>query len=114
MTLWTAGVLARRVKDGLKLPMVLVTVYFFLFFFQGAVYYHMMVCVLVVLYGYKKDKPWRTLIFVLIASVWAGISRVNWMPLPALLAVMLYLIEEPVESKKTFINICGSRYFGLC
>ena len=102
MTLWTAGVLARRVKDGLKLPMVLVTVYFFLFFFQGAVYYHMMVCVLVVLYGYKKDKPWRTLIFVLIASVWAGISRVNWMPLPALLAVMLYLIEEPVESKNIY------------
>ncbi len=99
MTLWTAGVLARRVKDGLKLPMVLVTLYFFLFFFQGAVYYHMMVCVLLVLYGYKKDKPWRTLIFVLIASVWAGISRVNWMPLPALLAVMLYLIEMPFDSK---------------
>lgn len=99
MTLWTAGVLARRVKDGLKLPMVLVTLYFFLFFFQGAVYYHMMVCVLLVLYGYKKDKPWLTLIFVLAASVWAGISRVNWMPLPALLAVMLYLIEEPVEPK---------------
>jgi len=102
MTLWTAGVLARRVKDGLKLPTVLVMLYFFLFFFQGAVYYHMMVCVLLVLYGYKKDKPWLTLIFVLAASVWAGISRVNWMPLPALLAVMLYLIEEPVESKNIY------------
>jgi len=102
MTLWTAGVLAKRVKDGLKLPMVLVTLYFFLFFFQGAVYYHMMVCVLLVLYGYKKDKPWLTLIFVLAASVWAGISRVNWMPLPALLAVMLYLIEEAVESKNIY------------
>ncbi len=99
MTLCTAGVLARRVKDGLKLPTVLVMLYFFLFFFQGAVYYHMMVCVLLVLYGYKKDKPWLTLIFVLAASVWAGISRVNWMPLPALLAVMLYLIEMPFDSK---------------
>ena len=59
----------------------------------------MVVCVLLVLYGYKKDKPWRTLIFVLAASVWAGISRVNWMPLPALLAVMLYLIEMPFDSK---------------
>jgi len=42
------------------------------FLFQGAVYYHLMVCVVLVLLGYKKDKPLRTLIFVLLASVWAG------------------------------------------
>lgn len=100
MTLWTSIVLAKRVKNGLKLPVFWVTLYFFLFFFQGAVYYHMMVCVLLVLYGYKKDKPWITLIFVVLASVWAGISRVNWMPLPALLAVLIYLIEEPLTEKK--------------
>lgn len=100
MTLWSSIVLAKRVKEGLKIPMLWLTLYFFLFFFQGAVYYHMMVCVLVVLYGYKKDKPWLTLIFVLLASVWAGISRVNWMPLPALLAVLIYLIEEPFKGKR--------------
>ncbi len=99
MTLWTAGVLAKRVKEGLKLPTVWLTLFFILFFFQGAVYYHMMVCVLLVLYGYHKDKPWRTLIFVLIASAWAGISRVNWMPLPALLAVLMFLIEKPFDPK---------------
>lgn len=100
MTLWTAGVSAKRVKEGLKLPMVWVTLFFFLFFFQGAVYYHMMVCVLLVLYGYRKDKPWHTLVFVLIASAWAGISRVNWMPLPALLAVLIYLLETPFDPKR--------------
>lgn len=102
MTLWAAGVLARRVKEGLKLPLIWVSLFFFLFFFQGAVYYHMMVCVLLVLYGYHKDKPWRTLIFVVLASVWAGISRVNWMPLPALLAVLMYLIETPFDPKRWF------------
>ncbi len=100
MTLWSAIVLAKRVKDGLKLPMVWLTLFFFLFFFQGAVYYHMMVCVLLILYGYHKDKPWRTLIFVVLASLWAGISRVNWMPLPALLAVLIYLIETPFSPKR--------------
>jgi len=100
MTLWTAYVLSKKVKDGLNLPMVWVTLFFFLFFFQGAIYYHMMVCVLLVLYGYRKDKPWRMLVFVLIASVWAGISRVNWMPLPALLAVLIYLLETPFDSKR--------------
>ena len=100
MTLWAAIVLAKRVKEGLQIPMVWLTLYFFLYFFQGAVYYHMMVCVLLVLYGYKKEKPWLTLIFVLLASAWAGISRINWMPLPALLAVLVYLIEEPLKQNK--------------
>lgn len=100
MTLWSAVVLAKRVKEDLKLPLLWVTLFFFLFFFQGAVYYHMMVCVLLVLYGYHKDKPWRTLIFVLLASIWAGISRVNWIPLPALLAVLMYLIEEAFDEKR--------------
>lgn len=102
MTLWGSIALAKRVKEGLKLPMIWLTLFFFLFFFQGAVYYHMMVCVLLVLYGYKKEKPWLTLIFVALASVWAGISRVNWMPLPALLAVLIYLIEEKLDSKNWF------------
>jgi len=44
------------------------------FFFQGAVYYHLMVCVVLGFAGLQKDKPLRTLIFVLLASVWAGIE----------------------------------------
>jgi hypothetical protein len=71
----------------------------FLFFFQGAVYYHLMVCVIIVMSGYKPKHPWRTLIFVIVASVWAGISRVNWIPVPALLAVTLYLLETPVKNE---------------
>jgi len=71
-----------------------------LFFFQGAVYYHLMVCVILVLLGYRKDKVWRTLAFVVAASMWAGISRVNWMPLPGLLAGLLYLMDQPFDGKK--------------
>ncbi len=69
----------------------------FLFFFQGAVYYHLMVCVILVLLGYNHRRPWQTMIFVLIASIWAGLSRVNWVPVPALLAVTLYLLETPAK-----------------
>ncbi len=67
----------------------------FLFFFQGAVYYHLMLCVIIVLLGYHQKHPWRTMIFVVLASIWAGLSRVNWMPVPAFLAVTLYLLETP-------------------
>ncbi len=42
--------------------------------------------------------PWRSLIAVVAASLWAGISRVNWFPMPALIAIAIYLIEVPVSS----------------
>jgi hypothetical protein len=35
---------------------------------------------------------------VILASLWAGISRVNWFPMPALIAVAIYLLETPLRS----------------
>jgi hypothetical protein len=32
---------------------------------------------------------------VIFASAWAGISRVNWFPVPAMIAIAIYLLEEP-------------------
>jgi len=50
-------------------------------------------CVLLVLLGFDKDRPWRSLVFIALASAWAGISRINWAPLPGALAALLYLLE---------------------
>lgn len=99
MTAWGAWLVTRKMKAGLQIPTFWLFLYCFLFFFQGAVYYHLMVCVVLMLIGYRKGSPWRTLIFVVLASAWAGISRVNWMPVPALLAVALYLLDEPFDGK---------------
>jgi len=99
MSAWGAYLFARRLGKGKDIPIWLLTIWAALFFFQGAVYYHLMVCVILVLLGYRKDKIWRTLFFVILASLWAGISRVNWMPLPGLLAGVLYLLDQPLEKK---------------
>jgi hypothetical protein len=37
---------------------------------------------------------------VLLSAVWAGISRVNWFPMPGLIAAALYLMEQPAAGKK--------------
>ncbi len=37
--------------------------------------------------------PWRSLIAVIFASLWAGVSRVNWFPMPAMIALTIYLME---------------------
>ncbi len=71
----------------------------FLFLFQGPIYYHLLFMVVLVLLGYHRDHPWRTLLVVLAASLWAGISRVNWLPVPGLVAAALYLLEVSMKGK---------------
>lgn len=99
MTSWGAWLLAKKVGRGLDVPLFWLSLFLFLFFFQGAVYYHLMVCVVLVLIGYDQTRPLRTLLFVILASLWAGISRINWIPVPGLMAVALYLLDEPLEGK---------------
>ena len=99
MTSWASWLFAKKTREGPKLPLFWLSAFCFLFFFQGAVYYHLMICVILVLIGYQKEKPLRTLIFVLLASLWAGICRINWIPVPALLAVSFYLLDTPFDSK---------------
>ncbi len=78
---------------------ILATVWAFLYFLQGAVYYHLQVCVILVLCGISIRRPWRSLLFVFLASAWAGISRVNWFPVPAMLAIAIYILETSLAGK---------------
>ncbi len=55
--------------------------------------------VILLLWGFDGNHFWRSLILVLLASLWAGISRINWLPVPGLLAASLYLLEIPAKGK---------------
>ncbi len=90
--------LAYRLKFQNKGLTALAAMWGFVFFLQGAVYYHLQVCVIIILLGVSARHPWRSLIAVLLASLWAGISRVNWFPVPAMLGIALYLLEEPFSN----------------
>jgi len=68
-----------------------------LFLLQGPVYYHLLVCVIPVLVWFDGKRFWRSLAVLVLASLWAGISRINWIPVPAMLGVALYLLEEPLR-----------------
>ncbi|MBT3392165.1 MAG: hypothetical protein HN413_17335 [Chloroflexi bacterium] len=94
-TLGAAWLFARRLR--LKNPLVLWMIVFwgYLFLFQGPVYYHLAIPLMIVFAGFDAKKFWRNLLVVVLASVWAGVSRLNWFPVPAMLAAMLYLLEAP-------------------
>jgi hypothetical protein len=102
MTAVTAFLFVRRLRLGGRLLGMLVAMWFFLYLLQGAVYYHLQIMIWIILLGVSVRHPWRSLVAVVAASIWAGMSRVNWFPMPAMLAIGLYLLEEPATGYRTF------------
>lgn len=72
----------------------------FLFILRVGVYYHLQVMTILSLVFVSPRHPWRSLIAVIAASLWAGVSRVNWFPVPAMIAVAIYLLETPLGTQE--------------
>ena len=94
-----AALLTRRLSLNNRWLRILLTAWSFLFFFQGPVYYHLLLCGILVLWGFDVRRFWRSLVIILIASIWAGISRINWFPVPGLLAALIYFLEVRQDEK---------------
>src|SRR5688572_13332426 len=74
----------------------------FLFLFMGPVYFHLTIPVILVLVGFSHEDNRQTGIVVLLASIWCGWSRLNWYPMPGMIAAVLYLMEVPYRGKNIF------------
>jgi hypothetical protein len=94
LTLWASWALVQRLGLQRRIDAALVAGWLFLYFFQGAVYYHLQVCTIIILLGVSLRHRWSTLAAIVVASVWAGMSRVNWLPVPAMLGITLYVLEK--------------------
>jgi len=77
------------------------------------VYYHLQIPLIIILATFNKHHYWRNVLFIIIASVWTGISRVNWYPIPAMLAVTLYTLEIPVRRYKSLRYLIWPAIFGI-
>jgi len=72
----------------------------FVYLFTLPLYLHLAVPVLIMLWGFSATNNRRTWIALIAASIWAGLSRLNWYPVPGMLAAVLFLLEMPVTSNK--------------
>jgi len=102
ITSLTSWLFVRRVRPPEWTTALILGGWLFLYLFQGAVYYHLQVCVIIILLGVSSKHPWRSLAAVIVSSFWAGMSRLNWFPVPAILAITLYLLEEPFSQVGQF------------
>ncbi len=97
--------LVRRLKIENRLSAWLFAGWVFLYLLQeGGIKYNLLLCVAIILAGFSTRHPWRTLISIILASIWAGLSRVNWYPVPAMLGAALFLLEEPVQNYRTIAH----------
>jgi hypothetical protein len=106
-TFATAFLLARRLSIEDRLWRWMLVAWSFLFLLLGPVYYHLLVPVILVLWAFDSRTSstgglLKNLAVILLASAWAGISRVNWFPVPGMLAASLYFLEQPL-GKRNFI-----------
>lgn len=77
----------------------LAMLWIFIFLFNLPLYLHLAVPILLILWGYSPANDRRTWLVVILASIWGGLSRINWYPMGGVLASLLYLLEVPNEQR---------------
>ncbi len=87
----------------------------FLFLVQGSVYAHLLVPTLIILLFVSLENKKRAWVAIIIASAWAGVSRINWFPVPAMLAALIYFLEPRSEGFSPYLIKAKGflRYFTL-
>jgi hypothetical protein len=80
----------------------IVGLWMFLFLFMGPIYFHLAIPVILLLWGFSQQDEKRTWVAVILASIWCGWSRVNWYPMPGMIAAVLYLMEVPIKGKNVW------------
>ncbi len=86
-------ILARKIDR--KTYALLFSLWAFLFLIQGSIYAHLLIPTLIIFVFVSPEKITRTWVAIIIASAWAGMSRINWFPVPAMLAAIIYFLETP-------------------
>jgi hypothetical protein len=88
-----------RLRIGSPVVGFFFTLFGYLFLSQGPVYFNLTVIPLVILLGFRSNRFGRSLLLVFVASIWAGLSRINWFPMAGVVAAFLYILETPYCGK---------------
>jgi hypothetical protein len=72
----------------------LIGLWVFVYVLTLSLYLHLAVPVFIMLWGFSSTNNRRTWIALIAASIWAGLSRLNWYPMPGAIAVVLFLLEN--------------------
>ena len=95
---------ARRLSLASRLSTLLLAGWAFFFMLQGPIYYELLLSVALVLGLFDlRRRFWRSLLVVGLASIWAGLCRLNWYPMPGMVAALLYFLEVPRGLRQSWL-----------
>lgn len=77
-----------------------------MFIIQGPVFYPMLLLLVFMFWGYDEQNNKKTTMVVIFVSLVAGITRLNWIPMPGIIAAVFYFMHHPLSGKdvRSFIN----------
>jgi hypothetical protein len=84
-----------------------------LFLFQGPIYGHLLVCVIPVLAFYQSKKPINNILWISLTAIWAGLTRVNWFLIPAVIMAILHMLQTPKSDKGLISYIKWPLLYGV-
>lgn len=85
---------------------VILILFCFVYFHQGPVYYHLLLSIIPIIIWFNPEKPVRSVIIIVLSSIWAALSRINWYFMPITVAFLLTLLEnrDQLFTKRKIIN----------
>jgi len=104
LTLAASLTFTRRLGIKRRFTFVLVAIWAFTFLIQTSIYFHLWICVVLIFWGTSTKNNLQTLLVILLASIWAGMSRLNWFPVPGLLAGLIYLFDSSYDPSRGVIR----------
>lgn len=104
LILVTGIVFTRRLHTPSRLVFWGVVLWAFLFMRQSMVLFSLLPAAIMILGWVDPRRFWRTTLLVLLASTWAGLSRINWFPIPGMLAAVIYLLEIPYGDSRSWVR----------
>ena len=91
----------RRLKIEIGISSALFFLWGVLWVLLGPIYIHLSLIVAIVLLGFDRNNLLKSLLWVGLASVWGGVFRINWIPVPGILGLTLYFLETPMSDDET-------------
>ena len=106
-------VMVKRVSIQEKAYRWLIALWIFLYLFMIPIYFHLTIPTILILFGFTLHDDRRNWFVILLASAWCGWSRVNWYPVSALIATVLYVLETPIKGKNTWQYLWKPALWGI-
>jgi hypothetical protein len=104
LTLIIAVVICKRLKLQKRSILVGCSAWIFLFLRTFQIMFSLLPAAIIIILWIKPRKYWHAMAFVLLASIWAGLCRINWFPIPGILAAIIYFLEIPYKGSRSWLG----------